>query len=405
MSTPTATAPKPPSLTPPRPRATPKPSTPPPQPPVDRADGPATEAGTSDAGATLKDGLTSAFENLGNLGTEETPGFAPKTGDPSLTQRPGEGPYEPANFIIPEDYDPHAPTVVVADDFNEKVSDHDDDGEADGTHGGNIARSYATRGFNTIGYQTPVDDGNQLDRNLLGLAQDVGSGAIELPPETLFNFSHGQERNFETMSQQFGLELTPENLASQREALHERMLEVADQSFDNPEALYQNFEGEPPEGAMNSTDLWRTLDRIDATKNLQSMGHRVIAAGANEGGSTVFDPGNMFADRITSGIVDASGTPMEGTQNDSLTTPTRSVFTPTQLTDENGQPLGLSIDGDDYSVEYRPEELSSGGASPYVQNLAGNSYGTPALAEHLFSTGEWFLDYPVLTEKPVAPPF
>ncbi len=321
------------------------------------------------------------------------PSQFPNSGeDGSLIVHPGQSVDQPRTMIVPETVDADRPSVMVLDDFR-KDRDADQDGQSDYSHGGMIARRYATNGFNVFGFQA-------------------------LPEGSALSMSFGADRSIETIGRQFGLELTPDNLADQRYELGARIAKAAE----DPALLREHFpDGELPPDAFHSPeevgDLLNLWDFID---DARGQGFRVIGAGSNneqELDGPVFSPEFLFADASTSNTTRSGSRVTSNVEDTDLTTNSvGSVQWHPILQD--GQLQGWSANGEDGTIEFGPDEISSG-AIPrtrvstthsdgrteysdyfYPEREGGNSYAVADLARRAWESWGWFDSYSAPEDLP-----
>ncbi len=183
---------------------------------------------------------------------------------------------EPPFSIVgrPASLDPSKPTVAVLDSFNgptEKVS-----GLPLASHGEIIAKSNEANGFNVFRLETGSSNASFGDK-LEAIEKKVNSGELPLGKGDAINISLGpadakihQDLTVKQAGEFFGLPLTPENLAENKDKLLDKVREKAEATDD------QGLKG----------GLNEILRSNGAIKRLQDKGINVIHAAGNEGPET-----------------------------------------------------------------------------------------------------------------------
>lgn len=284
-------------------------------------------------------------------------------------------------YIRPEaqEGDEKRPTVIVTDSFGNKTYDVDGDEVPDASHGALSASALYNDGFNVVGFHVGNDTAN-----LKELEEDLKKGAF--PKGTPIQMSWGIDQSIKDYNEKLGMNLTPENLRDQRDSIKEKMQEYV-KTHSNDETKLQDVLG-----------MALSLEQMKFVERFQELGHPVVGAAANSGGTDTFSPGLMYADKLGSGV-DQRNLPSHDGERNGITKDAPAIFKYKPILDENGQLTGVSSNGDKNRAEIPRSQLSGDGT--FVQGtLLGNSFTPPTIIKWAEQIGEYFEDFPRLRTLP-----
>ncbi len=271
-----------------------------------------------------------AFSAADSFGDDLTRAVKSKQGDrrvPLPPERPDS--IDPRKSITvldsAQNLDPSKPTVVVLDDFRDiRRNTEPLDSQGNGLpHGEPTAQAARQNGFNVVRVQdnttAPWDGtGANFAMPLMGIEQKINSGELPLGKGDVINISLGNNPDLSftkvsSMLQTKGgmpdLNVTPENLAANKDRILQGM-----------QAIVNNPASTPEERKIAS----RIVDTNAAIQRLQDKGITVVHAAGNNG------PGEFSPDFMSAAVQLRSqrpdGTPDPFSANHSLAKPADGIF-------------------------------------------------------------------------------